>query len=204
VNNKRQGDCLVGLNVSGLLYAGGYNRQNMFGFKSDYKQIVESLIAYLVEVRKASILLVPHVYPESVGSSLESDEYACEAIHKEAESKYPEKIWLLRGRHAPSETKYMIGVCDFFLGSRMHSCIAALSEGIPAVAISYSDKFRGVMETLEMSALVADPRKHSLPEILDIVGQAMDRRVELAHHLSDRLPKMRQQTLKTFRDLIVR
>jgi colanic acid/amylovoran biosynthesis protein len=202
LKKKGQSDWLVGLNISGLLYAGGYNRKNMFGLKSDYKQIVEGLIEFLIEVKGASILLVPHVYPEPAGSNLESDEYACEAVYMEAKSRYPGKVRLVRGRHAPSETKYMIGACDFFVGSRMHSCIAALSQGIPAVAISYSDKFLGVMETLQMSALVADPRQNSIQEILGVVGRAVDQREIWSHHLSDKLPRLREQTLATFKNLV--
>ena len=47
--------------------------------------------------------------------------------------------------------KYLIGQCDFFVGSRMHSCIAAVSQCVPAVSIAYSDKFIGVMATLGLS-----------------------------------------------------
>lgn len=204
LEQKRRGECIVGLNVSGLLYAGGYNRNNMFGFKSDYKEIVYGLISFLVEVKGASVLLVPHVYQEPAGATLESDEYACEAVYNEVKSRYPGKVWLVRGKHDPGETKYIIGMCDFFIGSRMHSCIAGLSQSIPAVAISYSDKFLGVMETLQMSALVADPRRNDVREIIEIVGLAMDRRKDWSCHLSNTLPNLRQQTLATFKDLIVR
>ncbi len=61
---KQNGSCLVGLNVSGLLYAGGYNRKNMFGLRVDYKELIDAAIQFLIETKDATILLVPHVWPE--------------------------------------------------------------------------------------------------------------------------------------------
>ena len=50
----------------------------------------------------------------------------------------------------------MIGVCDFFVGSRLHSCIAALSQGIPTIGIAYSKKFKGVFESVGAGDWVID------------------------------------------------
>jgi colanic acid/amylovoran biosynthesis protein len=35
---------LVGVNVSGLLYMGGYSQDNMFGLKADYRKLMEAMI----------------------------------------------------------------------------------------------------------------------------------------------------------------
>ncbi|MBD3241287.1 MAG: hypothetical protein GF331_11925, partial [Chitinivibrionales bacterium] len=60
---------LVGLNVSGLLYIGGYNRSNMFGLKSAYPQLIEAIIDAILRRHDGDVLLVPHVFgatnPES-------------------------------------------------------------------------------------------------------------------------------------------
>ena len=40
----------------------------------------------------------------------------------------------------------------------MHACIAALSQTVPAVAIAYSRKFLGVMETIGVEDIVVDPQ----------------------------------------------
>src|SRR5262249_43450014 len=39
---------IVGLNVSGLLYMGGYNHQNMFGLKNDYKTLIHDLVRFFI------------------------------------------------------------------------------------------------------------------------------------------------------------
>lgn len=203
ISEKTRGTCIVGLNISGLLYAGGYNGKNMFGLKTDYKQIIERLVVFVVEKKGASILLVPHVYPEPTSVSLESDQEACKRVYEEFKSKYDGRVRLLNGKHTPGEIKYVIGMCDVFIGSRMHSCIAALSQSIPAVAISYSDKFAGVMEILGVSDLVADPREMGLEEMMAVVGRALDQRQTWGDHLSSVLPELREQTIATFKSLVV-
>ena len=40
---------LVGLNVSKLLYMGGYTRSNMFGLREEYPALVKHLISFLIE-----------------------------------------------------------------------------------------------------------------------------------------------------------
>jgi polysaccharide pyruvyl transferase WcaK-like protein len=40
----------------------------------------------------------------------------------------------------------------------MHSCIAALSQGIPCVGIAYSRKFKGVFDSVGVADWVVDAR----------------------------------------------
>ncbi len=191
---NNHGRVLVGLNVSGLLYAGGYNHNNMFGLKADYRDLINAILKFLIEEKGATVLLVPHVYhePGSHGPS-ESDEYACKIIFTEFRPKYGERIYLAEGQYTTREIKYVIGMCDLFIGSRMHSCIAALSLGIPGIALSYSDKFLGVMKTIDMTELVADPRTMNLPEILGIIDRALERINDLRMRLQSSIPKVKKQ-----------
>ena len=47
--------------------------------------------------------------------------------------------------------KAMIGASRAFVGSRFHSCIFALTEGVPIVSIAYLPKSTGIMEDLGLS-----------------------------------------------------
>ena len=47
-----------------------------------------------------------------------------------------------------AELKQAIAQCDLFIGARTHSVIAALSSGVPAVALAYSLKARGIHRDL--------------------------------------------------------
>jgi colanic acid/amylovoran biosynthesis protein len=187
---RKGGSVLVGLNVSGLLMAGGYTQNNMFGLGVSYQQLVYDLIDMFITKKSARVLLVPHVL--AAAADLESDSGACENIFEALKSKYPGNIGLTRGMYDYNEIKYVIGQCDFFIGARMHACIGALSQNIPTVPIAYSDKFLGIMESLGLQNLVVDPRYMKEPEILEVVERVYGTREAVRHQLETIMPRVKQ------------
>jgi polysaccharide pyruvyl transferase WcaK-like protein len=115
--------------------------------------------------------------------------------------KYKGKIGLLLGVDTYDEVKHIIGTCDFFIGSRMHACIGALSQSVPAVSIAYSDKFAGVMESIGVPDLVVDPRVKNEEQILRAVGRAFERRLLVRQELNARMPLVKQTIQGVLRDL---
>ena len=75
----------------------------------------------------------------------------------------------------PSAAKSYIATMDFFCGSRMHACIAAVSSGVPVVPIAYSRKFAGVFGALGYG-LIADCGTQTADEIVGTVIEAFDMR----------------------------
>ena len=183
---------VVGLNISGLLCMGGYNGKNMFALKTDYSELMRALIQFLIEEKHADVLLVPHVF----GNSLESDVSASAKIFEELKVRFGTHLLLAQGDYDQNGIKYVIGQCDFFIGSRMHACIAALSLGIPAIGIAYSRKFAGVLGSIDMEELIADPRKNTMAEMLTIIGTTMDSRAEKAHALEKKMLFLKPTVLK--------
>lgn len=159
----------------------------MFGLQVDYSRFIRRLIEMLVRSKGARVLLVPHVFGE--GHESESDLTACEKLYAELRPIYGDMIGLVRRKYDHSEMKYIIGQCDCFVGSRMHSCIGAVSQCIPAVSIAYSDKFIGVMETIGIESAVADARAISEDELLQTVEAVYDQRAEIRQKL---VPKMKE------------
>ena len=155
---------VIGLNVSGLLSIGGYTRDNAFDLKIDYSKFIVRLIDHIIVDLGMKVLLIPHVMGRE--DHAESDWIACNGIFSKIEDRYPGMIGFAREDYDQNEIKYIIGECQFFIGSRMHSCIAALSQCTTAVAISYSRKFAGVYEKLGCGDLVADPREKNEEEIV--------------------------------------
>jgi len=169
----------------------------MFGLGLDYGLLIERLVAFFVEVADADVVLIPHV----LGGGAESDVAAVVAMHQRVAGRFGSRLSAVTGHFDPNEMKHLIGQCDFFVGARMHACIAALSQGIPAIGIAYSDKFVGVFESVGAEALVADPRRLTLEEVIARVAGAYEQRVQLAAALRARLPAVRQQVLAMLDDL---
>jgi polysaccharide pyruvyl transferase WcaK-like protein len=185
---------LVGINVSGLLLMGGYSGNNMFGLKSDYRQLTSELVDYFVTKQNARVVLVPHVF----GADPESDTAACEALLAELRPRFGDRLTALRGDFDQHEIKYVIGQCDFFLGSRMHACIAALSQCVPAVCLAYSRKFVGVMDSIGCAELAVDLCALQKEAVMSETSRIFGNRSSVRDSLQARIPKVREGVLKLF------
>jgi polysaccharide pyruvyl transferase WcaK-like protein len=133
----------VGLNVSGLLMNGGYTRDNMFGLKMDYPQLVRDIITHFVNrPEPCEVHLVPHVISWTPGTI--EDDYQ---VSLDLAAEFP-GVTVAPAFTTPSEAKSYIAGLDFFMGARMHACIAAFSSGVPVVPMAYSRKFAGLFGSL--------------------------------------------------------
>lgn len=172
---------LIGFNINGLLYNGGYTRANMFGLKVDYRDLVQEAAATLLQKTSAHLLLVPHTYGKPGG--VESDPDACRAVMCRLKEKHGDRVHMIESFYDQSELKGIISFCDFFIGSRMHSCIAALSQGIPTVGIAYSKKFIGVFESAGIGSFVIDARTCDKQAAVQSLMQLYHARVSTASAL---------------------
>jgi polysaccharide pyruvyl transferase WcaK-like protein len=186
---------LVGLNVSGLLYMGGYRRNDAYNCRETYVEFVDAVADALIRTRGARVLLVPH----NIGRGSESDSDICAELFHAWKQRYGGRIGFAQGQYTAAEMKYVIGRCDFFIGSRMHACIGALSQGVPAAAIAYSRKFIGVLATLGVPDLVLDPRTMPAAQLVPAVLQLYDRRGEARRVLEREMPAVKRQILGSMR-----
>jgi polysaccharide pyruvyl transferase WcaK-like protein len=170
-NTIRNGAIKIGVNISGLLFHGGYTRQNMFQLVVDYPRLVRALLEWFDRQPECEVHLISHVISETAPVE---DDYRV-AQHLAAE--FPQMIVAPRFA-SPSAAKSYISGMDFFCGSRMHACIAAVSSGVPTVPISYSRKFTGLFESLGYSP-VADCKAESEDQILETIRSGFQQRETL-------------------------
>ena len=196
-SSPKPASALVGFNVSGLLFMGGYTRRNMFGLQVEYTKLIYDLIYFLVEQKKANVLLVSHAF----GQHAESDSIACAQLYEALKDKYPGKVGWVRGSYNQSEIKHVIGTCDFFIGARMHACIAAASQNVPVIPMAYSDKFVGVMQTIGIAANVVDLRTMNEEEILRIIDRVFINRAQVRQQLAQIMPNVKESVLSLFEDI---
>ncbi len=137
----------VGINVSGLLWNGGFRESNQFGLTVNYRKYINGLIETLQEDSRFTIYLIPHVI-ERNNDNLDGDVAICKELYQ----KY--RISNLYIARTPIEAKNYICGMDVFLGARMHSTIAAFSSYTPVIPFSYSRKFEGLYENLEYDYIV--------------------------------------------------
>ena len=199
---KASGRIIVGLNISGLLYNGKYQTESSFGIKCDYQKLIHNLIISFMEHNdQIMVVLVPHVYANAGIRHFESDPDACHHAQKQLIVNYPDRIFVVEDTLDHKQIKYLIGQTDFFLGSRMHSCIAAISQFIPTIGIAYSKKFQGVFESVGIGDYVVDLRTEDEPHILAQVIDAFNKRQETAENLRVTVPKIQDKIFGLFDDI---
>lgn len=162
----------VGLNVSGLLFSGGYTGSNQFGLTLDYPELVRALIKHWTSDPSVDLFLVAHVIPDNFPS--EDDRVAIAQLLEEFPSANAAPVF-----RSPSEAKSFIASLDFLTGARMHACIAAFSSGVPVVPLAYSRKFNGLLATLDYPWL-ADGKALGTEQALERILAGYEKREELA------------------------
>lgn len=183
---RPEGAPRVGINVSGLLMAGGYTGKNELGIALDYPALIRDLIAAF-QARGAEVHLVPHVIVRAGRMVGEDDRRATLALAEE----FPGTV-LAPAFESPSEAKTYIAGLDFFMGARMHACIAAFSSGVPVVPMAYSRKFAGLFGALGYDHTV-DCTAETQAAIQDKILAAFEARAQLAAEAAAALARGRSK-----------
>lgn len=163
----------VGINMSPLLEehepARGIAERN-------FRRLVE----YILRETPFCIALIPHV--------VEADFIPLQKLY----GRYGDSgRVVLIGDHDCMELKGFISRCRFFVGARTHSLIAAYSSCVPAVAVGYSVKARGMAEDIFGSSEPYVVPVQSLAEEDDLTGafrRLMRREDEVRGHLRAFMP----------------
>jgi polysaccharide pyruvyl transferase WcaK-like protein len=133
---------------------------------------------------------------------VESDNDASAKVYDSLPSELQPRVRMVTGEYDQHELKGIIGQCDFFVGSRMHSCIAALSQGVPCVGVAYSRKFAGVFESVGMTDWVVEGRSTSGEAAVARVVSLYRQRNGVREDLKAHADQARQQLTEIFGNLM--
>jgi colanic acid/amylovoran biosynthesis protein len=92
------------------------------------------------------------------------------------------------------QLKALYGFMDFFMGTRMHSNIFALSQGVPVLAIEYFHKTSGIMQWFDLQKWVVDIRTLNSAQLDRALEEAWEQREAIHHQISVQLPVIVQQS----------
>ena len=139
--------------VSG--YAGKYSNN-----LENYIDSIEKIISYLrTKLKKEEkLLLLPHVidYPygfKQEANNIISDRAMIEKIIKK--SNFSNIEWVSSDL-LPYQAREYLNQSRFVVSGRMHGCISSLQVGTPVIALSYSVKYKGLMELFGLSEFVVE------------------------------------------------
>lgn len=136
---------------------GGGDAQNA------YVQALVALARHLMTAHRAQLVLVPNEI--MVHDGFPDDRRLCRLLHEAIVGQGADALLTEAGNqaadmalidryHSAEEIKSTIGLADVLVASRFHSLIFALSQGVPSLAISWSHKYRELMDLFGMTDFV--------------------------------------------------
>ena len=117
----------------------GINCSPMILHCGESKAILQNyihLINYITKNLGIKVALIPHV-----NYSFKDSDYR---ILKELHEMFADDTYLVGTNYNCCELKHIISTCDFFIGARTHSTIAAYSSCVPTLVVGYSTKANGI------------------------------------------------------------
>lgn len=126
---------IIGLNLSPMVLNNSSNSDKV-------KEEFDNLIKYILNDTEYNIAFIPHVR-----LSFSDDVDAMKPFYEKYKRTNRVKLIddeLLNAR----QLKGIISQCDIFIGARTHSIVAAYSTCVPAIALGYSIKAKGIAEDL--------------------------------------------------------
>ncbi len=144
------------------------------------------------------ILLAPHeIMP--VGMDRRDDRYLCSLLRDMLGTN---DVAAITENTTAEDLKAMIGACDLMLGSRFHALIAALSSGVPTVAIGWAHKYPELLGAFEMEHLVFDHDALTQDALVQAVMEVWDTRSGHRTSIEKRLPEIRAASTTVFESTV--
>lgn len=144
----------VGISISELVSHFSNQGVNREG----YIDIMANFVGLLVRKFNFRVILIPHVMDPG-----NDDRKICREVLWRC--RYKANVQTIEEDYDAAELKEIIGHSDFFVGSRMHANIAALSQNIPTIAIAYSHKFEGIMQDYGLRSYVINIAELNLDKL---------------------------------------
>jgi colanic acid/amylovoran biosynthesis protein len=161
----------IGFSVRRWKYPGTHNPNAKH---QEYVQAIAEVASELAKKTNAHIILVP-------SSTRPNDHAVC----LEVSDKINNGVCVHIAGHGTNLAivRKAIACCNLFVGTRLHPLIFATQAHVPSLAISYTPKVAGYMQTIERSNLVFPMDDISTKRLLDVCMSVWRRRTEETQHL---------------------
>lgn len=184
---------VIGISISALIA-----RYAFTGVPEDQKvshliTAMANIIEYCKEKFGVFFVFIPHV----IGKD-NDDRIISRQIVDRLEDR--NGTYVIQGEYSHEDYRaFLAEYAELFIGARMHANIAAVSVGVPTLALAYSQKTHGIIgEMLGLSDFIVDVRQvcdgdELLVEMISKVDMLWERRSIVKKKLSKRLTKVREK-----------
>lgn len=185
---------LIGIAPSKIICRYGFPEYDTYTDKYlKYVELMSYIVDYTIEKYNVTVVLISHVTTPT-----EADYVVSKDIY--LNSKHKDKIKLMGDSYLAEEYKSVIGLCNIFIGCRMHPTIASTSMCIPTVVLSYGHKFHGIIgEMMGQKDTIVDVTNMRYDDIKSKTISAIDyaylNRYSIGKILQEKSILIKEQTL---------
>lgn len=184
---------IIGISLSKIISYYGFPHINDKNEKYLlYIETMAKVIDYLISEFDSMVILIPHV----IEAPLNDDRTVNEDTYKLVNNIHFCK--LLDEEYSAEDLKGVIGICDMFIGSRMHATIASTSMLVPTIAIAYSHKTHGIIGgLLKQEEYVIDIKNMEYESLISVVNNLWNNREIVRQNLKYEITRVKAQSLLT-------
>lgn len=191
---RAQGRQVIGFNAHPMLIKNPTPDQltNLF-------ETVAAALKSFMDSADVSVALISHDYRGSSG-----DDACLKPIAEMLQPRFGDRLYYRETKCSASELKGIAGTMDGVVTGRMHLAIASLGMGVPVAALTYQDKFQGLMRHFQLPQdLLLAPEQLVGPDPLVSLLRRFTK--EIATHraqVEQRLPVVKQMSAQNVRVLL--
>ncbi len=179
----------VGISASRLIstYLPSNSRKEAY---RRYIEFMAKITDYLVDNLHATVIFIPHV----IGPGKKYDDrIVSEDIFELVQNK--QHVKLIRGDYSPQELKGIIGLCQLFIGARMHAVISAISMHVPSLALSYLYKTEGILRIAGQEKWICNIKELNYNDVTVKIEVLWSSRNQIREDLKNKMKTIRKRAL---------
>lgn len=160
-----------------------------FQWQARYEDACAAAARFFIEQYHGQVILFPQVW----GPLISQDDRVPARRLAERLSDLGRAVRVVEQPLSAELLKAIYGCMDLFIGTRMHSNIFALSQGVPVIAIGYLHKTEGIARMAGVGEWVVDIRTVESPVLIEKVRALWLTRQAWRERIQQVVPKLIEQ-----------
>lgn len=160
-----------------------------FGLQARYEAACVGALRFFVEQYGGKAFLFPQAWGPSAS---QDDRIPARRIAGQL-GDLAHSVLVIEEPLSPDLLKSVYGLMDLFVGTRMHSNIFALSQGIPVIAIGYQHKTQGIIRMIGLDRWVIDIQQVSEQTLIEMLNELWKEQNVVRARLKQIIPTLVQQ-----------